>query len=281
MAGGDDDRPARKVATVSESSAHWDRPGLGSAILDALAAAGKDLDALTVDDLAPADQFHGGGKPATLRLPRAAGLEPGTWVLDVGGGLGGPARVLAAEFGCTVTVVDLTPSYVEAAGMLTARLGLEDRVRHEVADALDLPFEHESFDVVWTQNSGMNIADKAALYASFRRVLRMGGTLALQEPVAAPGGPPALPLMWAEEASSSFLSPSGSLRELIEAAGFTARSWEDVSSESVAPSDAPPPPAHSIQRLVMGDRLEVILRTMQHNLREGRVRIVQGVFDAT
>jgi len=246
-----------------------------------LAGAGKNLDALTVDDLAPADQFHGGGKPATLRLARAAGLAPGTSVLDVGGGLGGPARVLAAEFGCTVTVVDLTPSYVEAARMLTARVGLEDQVRHEVADALDLPFDDESFAVVWTQNSGMNIADKAALYASLRRVLRTGGTLAQQEPVAGSGGSPALPLMWADEASSSFLTPPGHLRELIEAAGFTARAWEDVSSESLVPTDAPPPPAHSIQRLVMGDRVELILRTMQQNLQEGRLRIIQGIFDAT
>src|SRR5438034_11821566 len=107
---------------------YWGRPGLEDAILEALARAGCDVGALTIDDLAPADQFHGGGKAATVRLARLAGLSPGTRVLDVGGGLGGSARTLAVEFGCHVTVIDLTESYVRAAEMLTSRLGLSDRV---------------------------------------------------------------------------------------------------------------------------------------------------------
>src|SRR2546426_9889755 len=98
---------------------YWGRDGLGQAILNALAATGKNLDALTIDDLAPADQFHGGGKAATARLARLAGLSPGTRALDVGGGVGGPARALGVEFGCHVTVIDLTESYVQAATMLT------------------------------------------------------------------------------------------------------------------------------------------------------------------
>src|SRR5262245_30314393 len=111
---------------------YWGRQGLGQAILDALAAAGKNMAALTIDDLALADQFHGGGKPATQRLARLAGLQSGMRVLDVGGGMGGPARTLAVEFGCRVTTIDLTESYVRAAELLTATLGLGDRVRHQV-----------------------------------------------------------------------------------------------------------------------------------------------------
>lgn len=163
---------------------YWEREHLGEAILAALAAAGKDLDRLTVDDLAVTDHFHTGGKAASLRLARLVGAAPGLRVLDVGGGLGGPARMLAAEFGCRVTVVDLTESFVRAGRMLTGRLGLDDRVRHHVGDALALPFDAASFDVVWTQNSGMNIADKERMYAGFARVLRPGGLLALQEPMA-------------------------------------------------------------------------------------------------
>src|SRR5215471_5354733 len=146
---------------------YWGRPALERAILDALVATGKNLDALTIDDVAPADQFHGGGKPATQRLARLAQLRPGLTVLDVGGGLGGPARTLAVEFGCRVTVVDLTESYVRAGAALTARLGLADRVTHRVGDALALDVDAGAFDVVWTQNSGMNIADKRALYGGF------------------------------------------------------------------------------------------------------------------
>ncbi|MFP6635340.1 MAG: methyltransferase domain-containing protein, partial [Dehalococcoidia bacterium] len=109
------------------------------------------------------DHFHGGGKPSTTRLAQLAGLTPDLRVLDVGGGLGGPARTLAVEFGCHVTVIDLTESYVQAAGELTTRLGLTGQVTHQVGNALELPFDDGHFDVVWTQNSGMNIQNKELL----------------------------------------------------------------------------------------------------------------------
>jgi SAM-dependent methyltransferase len=257
--------------------AYWSRAGLEGAIVDALVAMGKDLDALTVDDLAPLDQFHGGGKGATLRLARLAGLEPGTRVLDVGGGLGGPARTLAVELGCRVTVVDLTETYVRAAEMLTARLGLGSRVTHRVGDALALPFDDAAFDVVWTQNSGMNIEDKAALYAGFHRVLRPGGRLAFQEPMAGPVDPPIYPMMWAREPGASFLRRPPEMLALVEAAGFTARAWDDVTAETAGSRGGAAQP--SIQRIVMGDALEAISRAGDRNREEGRLVMVQAVFD--
>jgi predicted O-methyltransferase YrrM len=129
------------------TNAYWGRDGLDRTILEALRAAGRNVDALTVDELAPADQFHSGGKSATQRLARLAALRPGLSVLDVGGGLGGPARTLATEFGCRVTVIDLTESYVRAGAALTARLGLGDRVTHHVGDALALDVAADAFDV--------------------------------------------------------------------------------------------------------------------------------------
>jgi sarcosine/dimethylglycine N-methyltransferase len=260
------------------ANAYWGRDDLEGAIIDALSAAGKDLHALTIDDLAPADQFHGGGKGATVRLARLARLRPGWRVLDVGGGLGGPARTLAVEFGCHVTVVDLTKSYVRAGAALTARLGLSDRVRHRVGDALALEPETASYDVVWTQNSGMNIADKERLYASFGRVLPAAGLLAVQEPMAGPVQPPIFPVMWAADATTSFLRPPAEMRAIIEAAGFRVRDWEEVTAELAGVSQATVP-GHSIQRIVMGDGLEEILRAGQRNRDEGRIVNVQAVME--
>jgi len=261
------------------TNAYWGRSGLERAILEALAAAGRNVDALTIDDLAPADHFHSGGMNATQRLARLAGLRPGMRVLDVGGGLGGPARTLAAEFGCNVTVVDLTESYVQAGEALTARLGLTDRVKHRVGHALALDVGADAFDVVWTQNSGMNIADKERLYAGFARVLRLGGLLALQEPMAGPVQPVVFPVMWARDAGTSFLRTPGEMRAAIEAAGFQVRAWDDVTAEAVGPSTGGSGPAHSIQRIVMEQALDAIVRAGQRNREEHRIVMVQAVLD--
>jgi SAM-dependent methyltransferase len=263
-------------ATIRE---YWARDGLGQAILDGLAAAGKDMHALTVDDVAPADHFHGGGKPATERLARLAAPPAETRVLDVGGGLGGPARTLAVKYGCRVTVLDLTDSYVRAGELLTERLRLGHRVSHRAGNALGLPFPAGAFDMVWTQNSGMNIADKEQLYAGFHRVLRPGGRLAFQEPMAGPTGPPIFPLMWARDASQSFLRSPDEMRALIEEAGFRVRVWDDVTAEASAVTPVAALPPYAIAKLVMGDALEAIMQAGQRNRDERRTLTIQAVCD--
>lgn len=270
---------------AESSESYWERADLVQTVLDALAAAGLDLDRLDVDQLAVTDQFHGGGKAVTLRLAELAGLADGASlaspprVLDVGGGLGGPARMLAARFGCVVTALDLTPSYVEVAQVLTGKVGLADRVQHLVGDALDLPFDDGSFDVVWTQNSGMNIADKETLYRGFARVLRRGGTLAFQEPMAGEVTPLHFPIMWADDESSSFLRTPEEMRSLIGGFGFLERAWEIVTETTSLSSTASPPPAHSVQRIIMGEaRLAAMTVAGRRNLAERRVATVHGVF---
>jgi SAM-dependent methyltransferase len=266
---------------AGSGSDHWGRAGLGQSILDALAASGKDLDALTIDDLAPMDNFHGGGKPSTVRLAQLAALTPGLRVLDVGGGLGGPARTLAVEFGCNVTVIDLTESYVQAAQELTTRLGLTGQVTHQVGNALELPVDDGHFDVVWTQNSGMNIQNKELLYAGFHRVLRSGGLLALGEPMAGPTQPPIFPLMWAVDAATSFLRPPTEMRALIEATGFEMRAWNDVTPQPAPQQPATPTaasPTIGISDIVMGDSIDAIAQASALNRIEGRIVDMQGLF---
>ena len=316
-AAGDSERIDAESAG-DRTARYWGRHDLTRTVLDALTAAGKDLDHLSVDDLAATDQFHGGGRPATLRLaqladlagradmadlagradmaelagpaemtgesgpnePGEAGPEPGGGrrVLDVGGGLGGPARVLAERFGCLVTVIDLTPSYVATAQVLTDLVGLADRVTHQVGDALDLPFADESFDLVWTQNSGMNIAYKERLYQGFYRVLRAGGTLAFQEPMAGAVSPPHFPLMWAAKADLSFLWAPSEVRALLASIGFEEQTWELV-SEAASSAAAPNPPPHAVQRIIMGDEhLAAIAKATRRNLDEDRITTVHGVF---
>jgi SAM-dependent methyltransferase len=258
---------------------YWERRDLKSAVEEALDASGVDPATLTVDDLAPLDQFHAGGMVLTRGLADLAELKPGMRVLDVGGGLGGPARTLAVDYGCEVTLVDLAESFVRAASLLTALLGLKATVVHVAANALDLPFEADTFDVVWTQNSGMNVADKWRLHEGFHRLLRPGGRLATQEPMAGPVQPLIYPVMWATDASTSFLLTPDEMRSIIESAGFRLLAWEYTRAVK---SQAGAEPRFSFQRvqpLVMGEAIEAIRASSRRNNAEGRVVTVQAVFE--
>ena len=256
-------------------SNHWNREGLGQTILDVLAASGKHLDALTIDDLAPVDQFHTGSMAATVALAELAELSKGAKVLDAGGGLGGPARTLAVRFGCYVTVIDLAESYVEAAKTLTERIGLGDQVKHQVGNALELPYDDGAFDVVWTQQSCMNIQDKERLYEGFHRVLAPGGTLAFQEFMAGPVQPLIFPVMWATDAETSFLRTQGEMRELIEGVGFRTRVWNEITDAgSGAPGDT-----QLVPKIIMGDNLPEIQRSGKRNSEEGRAIRVRAVLE--
>src|ERR1700757_1576455 len=213
---------------------HYTRDDLGEVILAALKAAGKDIDHLTPDDLAPVDEFHGGQRPATVRLAELVGFTGTERVLDVGSGLGGPARDLARHYGCHISGVDLTPEFVRVADLLTEKTGLVGRVDYQQGSALDLPFEDTSFDVVWSQNVAMNIADRERLYGEMRRVLKPGGKLALQEVAAGPGGPPHYPVQWARTPSISFLYSQEATRTKLDAAGFRVLDWQDTTAAALA-----------------------------------------------
>ncbi len=266
--------------TTSDDSAgtYWNRPHLGEAILAAAAASGIDLHTATPDDLAYLEQFHGGGKDATRALARQAEVSAGMHVLDVGGGVGGPARMLATEFGAQVTVFDLTTDYLQAGALVTERMGLAAQVRFRHGNALDLPYADGCFDLVWTQHSGMNIADKTQLYGGFFRVLRPGGRLAQLEPVAGPVQPPHFPLMWAREPTNSHLLAAAALREVILATGFIECHWNPVVRFPGAAAKRAQAPM-TIQRLVMGDRLPAIQEANVRNTDEDRLHTVLAVFE--
>ena len=276
MAGEDDTAAVRATYATAD---------LGDAILAGLRAAGKDMDALRPDELAPVDQFHTGGRAATITLAARAGLTAGMRVLDVGGGIGGTARTLASAIGCTVTVLDLTEEYCRAGEMLTARTGLSDRVTFRHGDALALPFPDASFDAVWMQHASMNIPDKARLAVEVYRVLRPGGRFALHEVMAGPVQPVHFPVPWAREPSASFLQPPETVRAVIRAAGFDELAWVDETDAArdwfrhrlagaPAQSGLPPLGIHLLIGADFGMRMRNILR----NLDEERIAVIQAVF---
>jgi len=262
---------------------HYGRQDVGSVILAALEKAGKDLDHLTPEDLAPVDEFHIRGRAATLELARAAGLDANKRVLDVGSGLGGTSRCLAREFGCRVTGIDLTEEYCRAAAMLSAKVGLADLVDYRQGDATNLPFDDASFDVVWTEHVAMNIPDKRQLYKEMHRVLRPGGTLAIYDILAGPSSAVLFPVPWARTPETSFLVQPNELRKLLEDAGFTISDWSDTTeaarawfvslAEKIRVEGFPPIGFH----LLLGGEFKAMAQNQGRNLQEGRIVLGQVV----
>ena len=177
---------------------------LSEAVLNALASAGVDLDQLGPADLYPVDHLHAGGAVATQHVLDRLELRPGVRLLDVGSGLGGPAR-MAASIGATVSGVDLTPEFVEAATDLTARVGADDLATFRVSSGDSLPFAERSFDAAMMVHVGMNVPDKAAVFREVHRVLAPGARFAVYEQMSTGMGEPPYPLPWATDARSSFL----------------------------------------------------------------------------
>jgi ubiquinone/menaquinone biosynthesis C-methylase UbiE len=249
-------------------------------------ASTTDADALTIEDLAPIDQLHARGRAATLELVRLAGITSGMRMLDVDGGLGGPARTLAGEFGCAVEVLDITEEFCRAGEVLTARIGLDGRVSFRHGSALEMPYPDASFHVAWTQHSSMNIADKDRLYAEIHRVLRPGGRLALHEMLAGPVSPVHFPVRvpWARDPGLSHLRPPEETRALLKDTGFEELAWIDETApalrwhqERLAATPEGPPPLglHLVFRHDFGE----MFRNQVLNLSEEHIAVIQAAFE--
>ncbi|MFO1189112.1 MAG: class I SAM-dependent methyltransferase [Alphaproteobacteria bacterium] len=256
--------------------AHYRRPGLEDAIVAALAATGKNTDHIDPADLSGADEFHLGWRPATVAFAEALGFAPGAHVLDIGSGVGGPARVFAAIHSLRVTGIDLTQDYVDAANGLTRRCGLADRVSFKQANALSMPFAAASFDGAYTIHVAMNIADKASLYAEIRRVLKPGVRFGIYDIMRVGASDIPYPMPWAATAESSFVETIATYRRLVEAAGFAIESVTDRGDmvrelarkmrDHAAREGAPALGLHTLMGAATKDRIRNVMQSLEARL---------------
>ena len=272
------------MSRPQEVMEHYGTESLPARIEEALRRAGLGDGLIGWADLTPLDQFHVRGLGATRELAEALGIEAGATLLDIGCGLGGPARFLAATYECHVTGIDLSHPFVEAARILTEKTGLAGSVTFRQADALDLPFADASFDHAWTQHVAMNIADRGRFYGSIHRVLKPGGRLAIYDVVAGDGRPLIYPVPWARAPEISFLLTPEAMRDALGKAGFAEVSWADNTDAGLGwaaemlakrQSSAPPLGLH----VVMGHEFAEMAANVGRNLQEGHIRLVQAIME--
>jgi sarcosine/dimethylglycine N-methyltransferase len=262
---------------------HYRATGLTERLKTALTAFAPDEQRLTPQQLATLDQFHTLGLAATVELARLVGITAEMSVLDVGSGVGGPARFLAATYGCRVIGIDLSEPFVDAARYLTERTGQSRQVSFETASALELPFADGHFDTVLLQHVAMNISDRARLYREIRRVLKLSGRFATFD-VVLNTGDPHYPVPWARTPATSFLLTAAATREVIEPAGFRMLAWQDDTEAAknwIAQMRASGPLPSPNLGVVMGPDFAQLSANLGRNLMEGRLGILTAVFEAS
>ena len=265
---------------------HYTRPELGKKIRQALEKAGKNPKQIHLRDLAPVDQLHTGGAPATLELMQHAGLDKGMTILDAGCGIGGTSRLLAQNFDLVVHGIDLSKDFIETASMLNQWCGFakDGTINLKQGSLLALPYPDHFFDAVLCQHVLLNIKDKPKAFAEFSRILASGGKLILHEIVDGPGPEPLFPVPWAGNAAASMLCSRQDLGEYAKKAGFelvysedktknAARWWEKINAGKKSGGTGPLNPS-----LVFGENAGRFGANMEKNFKEQAVLCVENIW---
>ena len=264
--------------TIDEAAVarHYGGAGLLAGIDGGLEAQGIDPENLTIDDLAPVDEFHIGGRAATDNALAALAPRAGQHILDVGCGIGGTARLIASRYGCRVQGIDLTPEYIAVARALTVRVGLGDRVSFDVASALAMPFDDNAFHGAVTMHVAMNIADREGLYGEIARVMKPGAVLCVYDVMKKGDEALEFPVPWAETAATSHLTTPDRTATLLEGAGLKVTQVDDRSDTAIAffrqrlaaAAEGPPPLG---THLLMGADWREKSRNVLGNIEGGRL----------
>ncbi|NQV84420.1 MAG: methyltransferase domain-containing protein [Rhodospirillales bacterium] len=270
------------MGSEREVTQHYGDSGLITRIFAGLEAAGADLNNLTPEDLSPVDEFHLGGRKATIHAVSKLPLNKDSHVLDIGCGIGGTARFIASETGCRVTGIDLTPEYISTAQILNSRTGLADQVTCEIANALNMPFDEATFDVATTFHVAMNISERGKLYSEIARVLKPGGVFCLYDIMKKGDEPIDFPVPWAHSAATSHLTTPDEMLVHLEAAGFEVEEVEDrtnfaleVIKQGLAARTEGPPPLGV--HLLMGAGAPEKVKNTRNNVQAGRMAPVQMI----
>lgn len=269
------------MTKAQEISDHWGKGDVYSRILETMELAGIDPNTLTIEQLAPVDHFHARGFPATVELADALPIREGDTLVDIGCGIGGPARYLAKRFNCRVEGIDITAPFIDAANKLSALVAMQDAVRCQHGDGQNLPYKDETFDGGYSQHVLMNVPDRTTFFAEAFRVLKPGAFFALTEHGLGPVGEPHHPVPWSEDGRGAYLMRPSDTVDILKETGFRNIEVTDTGEKYLqgykaamalaAKGEAPVFGTH----ILLGELAPQIVKNAARNIEERRTQPVQ------
>jgi SAM-dependent methyltransferase len=264
---------------------HYTRGDLLKAICAGVERMGKSPETVDIEDLAPVDEFHIGGRQATRTFLDQIAITADDHVIDVGCGIGGSSRFAALTYGCRVTGIDLTKEFVDAGNTLCSWVGSNKQVELVQGDALDLSFPDATFDKAFMLHVGMNIANKAALAKEVGRVLKPGGIFGIYDIMQTSSEPIVFPVPWASIAEASSLASSDDYKDVVIAAGFelvnernqrefALEFFERLKAAAMVAEGPPPLGLH----ILMGKNAPAKVQNMIENIAMNRVAPIELIF---
>lgn len=262
---------------------HYLKEGLYEDIIVRLKELNVDLNDVKRSDIAGADEFHVRGATVSKELADCVDLK-GVSILDVGCGLGGPCRMLADEYNCQVTGIDLSNEYIRTANQLSKLVKLDSKTTFIQGDAARLPFDNNTFDVVWTQHVQMNIPNKKDFYSEISRVLKVGGYFLFYEILRKGEGEINYPMPWASTSDHSFLFKEEQMNNYLKKFGLTKEQSTDQTQAGieffnalVAKLKEFGPPKMGLN-VLMGETTKPKLKNLLNHLKGGELELKSGVY---
>ena len=263
---------------------HYTRENIYETILHKLKEQGIEKDKVTRKDISSVDEFHIKGAEISLEIAHEGGIKEGQKILDAGCGIGGPARMLADVFECNVTGVDLTEEFIRTATLLSELVSLNHLTEFIAADATQLPFANETFDVVWTQHAQMNIRDKNQLYSELFRVLKKEGKFIYYDIFSTGKKDLIFPLPWADDDSINFLITTDDYEKLLTEIGFIESAKKNRTNESIEffnnafeNNNKVGQPKLGLN-VLMTEQTSIKLSNLNENLKENKLCVQSGIY---
>ena len=243
-------------------------------------------------DFSVFDHLHSRGRASTQELSEYLSAHPGSKLLDIGCGIGGPARFIAERFVCKVHGIDLTKDFCETAVLLNRLCGLDNRIQITHGNACHMPYDDNYFDIVWTQHTSMNVADKQAFYAEIKRVLKPGGTFLFHDIFSNDNLETDedrqihLPVPWASQPEHNHLVAGEVIRDTLKDLEFHREIWTDVTAEThlwfhnynAATNDQNKLSKALNPTLFIGKDFPERAKNLKKNLALNKISVIQGVF---